>query len=184
MQASLLVGDNMGNSAYQGKEWTIAFIQFSNGMFKSVLDIGPGQGTYLHYLKPIMPDSVWHGVEIFKPYIDQFDLVNRYDKIFNEDIREFTPDRDYDLVIAGDVLEHMEKHEAQEVVDKLLKVSKALLISIPIVKWEQDAINDNEHEIHVKDDWSHQEVMESFPNIKACFAGSHIGVYVLGGARW
>lgn len=173
----------MGNSSYQGKEWTIAFTQFANESkpIKSILDIGPGQGTYYHLLNQVIPNSVWHGVEVFKPYIEKFNLKQTYNKIYNCDARGFSPEREYDLIIAGDVLEHMEKEEAQDLVNNLLKSCRWFLISIPIVKLEQDAINGNEHEIHVKDDWSHAEVIESFPNITYAMAGSHIGVYVLSG---
>lgn len=173
----------MGNSSYQGKEWTLAFVQFAGEEkpINKILDIGPGQGTYYHLLKPCIPDSVWHGIEIFQPYIDQFKLNEFYDAIYHKDVRQFQPKDEYDLVITGDVLEHMTKEEAQSVVNNLLKACRWLIISIPIVKWEQGAINDNDHEIHVKDDWSHDEVMESFPNISYAFKGSHIGVYALYG---
>jgi predicted TPR repeat methyltransferase len=173
----------MGNSSYQGKEWTSAFVQIasSDRPIKRILDIGPGQGTYYHLLGHCLPDSVWHGVEIFQAYIDKFNLNNFYDEIYNQDIRDFHTEESYDLVIAGDVLEHMEKEEAQAVVGGLLKQCRWFIISIPIVKWEQGAINDNDHEIHVKDDWSHNEVMDSFDNISYAFVGSEIGVYALRG---
>lgn len=173
----------MGNSSYQGKEWTMAFVQIAHRekAISKVLDIGPGQGTYYHILSPGLPGSVWHGVEIFQPYIDQFNLTNFYNEVYNQDIRNFNPEDNYDLVIAGDVLEHMEKEEAQSVVNKLLKQCRWLIISIPIIKWEQGVVNDNTHEIHVKDDWSHEEVVSSFGNIVYAFRGSQIGVYALHG---
>lgn len=173
----------MGNSSYQGKEWIVAFVQLSGlqSGTRSVLDIGPGQGTYYHLLKKNMPDSIWHGVEVFKPYIEKFNLKKYYDKIYNKDIRKYNPKIDYDLIIAGDVLEHMTKENAQELVNKLLNNCKWFIISIPIIKWEQDEINDNKYEIHIKDDWSHEEVISSFPNIKFGFMGSEIGVYALRG---
>lgn len=171
----------MGNSSYEGKEWTQAFVQFCGQNVKNVLDIGPGQGTYYHILNRQLKDAIWHGVEIFKPYIEKFNLEDHYDEIYNEDIRSFSPKQDYDLIIAGDVLEHMTKEEAVEVVNKLLDYTKYFLISIPIVKWPQDEINDNPNEVHVKDDWSHNEILETFDAILTGFAGQQIGVYVLTG---
>lgn len=169
----------MGNSSYEGKEWTQAFIQFCGQDIKSVLDIGPGQGTYYHILNRQLADATWHAVEIFKPYIDKFNLSDFYDEVYNQDARDFYPSQNYDLIIAGDVLEHMTKDEAVALVNRLLKHTKHLLISIPIVKWPQDEINDNPNEVHVKDDWSHSEVIESFDKIATGFAGRQIGVYVL-----
>lgn len=173
----------MGNSSYQGKEWTSAFVQFASldRRIERILDIGPGQGTYFHLLKNNLQGCSWDGVEVFKPYIDNFNLKNFYNNIYNVDVREFYPEENYDLIIAGDVLEHMEKEEAQSLVTRMLDHCRWFLISIPIVKWEQDEINGNVHEIHIKDDWSHDEVMESFDNITYAFIGSHIGVYVLHG---
>jgi hypothetical protein len=68
-------------------------------------------------------------------------------------------------VIAGDVLEHMTKEEALTVISNLLPRCKYFIISIPIIKWPQDAVNGNPFEIHVKDDWSDKEALESFPSI-------------------
>jgi len=171
----------MGNSAYQGKEWTAAFAMFHKNEIKSALDIGPGQGTYYHLLNSILKDCKWTGVEVFKPYIDKFNLNDYYDHIYNEDIRSFDTTDKYDLIIAGDVLEHMTKEEAVSLVEKLRPLCKYFLISIPIVHWPQEAINDNPFEVHVKDDWSNDEIMDTFNNILHGFAGSHIGVYVLAG---
>jgi len=42
----------------------------------------------------------------------------------------------------------------------------------------------NPFQIHVKDDWSHQEVMESFSDVTAFFVGSAIGVYIVAGDRF
>lgn len=171
----------MGNSIYQGKEWTKAFVSFNKNSIKKICDIGPGQGTYYHILKEDIPESHWTGVEAFMPYINQFNLTHFYDVIKNKDIRRFIPTEEYDLVIAGDVLEHMTKEQAIEVVNKFKPLCKFFLISIPIIHWPQAAINNNPFEVHVKDDWSDAEIRETFDNILYSFVGSHIGVYVLAG---
>jgi len=171
----------MGNSIYQGKEWTMAFVSFLSHEIDDVLDIGPGQGTYYHLLNNILKDCEWTGVEAFEPYIENFNLKSFYNYIYHQDIREFQPTRSYDLVIAGDVLEHMTKEEALAVVAKFKPFCKFFLISIPIIHWPQEAINDNPFEVHVKDDWSHEEILNTFDNIVQGFVGSHIGVYVLSG---
>lgn len=172
----------MGNSSYQGKEWTAAFVDFKKDEIKNILDLGPGQGTYYSLLHKQLEGSVWHGVEVFLPYIIQFRLEYYYNRIYHTDVREFIPEQDYDLIIAGDILEHMTKEQAIELVDKMLEKTKYFLISIPIVHWPQDAINNNPYEIHIKDDWSDEEMRQTFGDkIINSFAGSHIGVYVLNG---
>jgi hypothetical protein len=172
----------MGNSWSQGKDFTQEFVRSHANQIKSVLDIGPGQGTYFHLLKDDLPDCWWEGVEVFLPYIIGFKLELFYGLIHHTDVRKFQPQRDYDLVIAGDVLEHMTKEQAEKLVYGMLPRCKYFIISIPIVHWPQEAINNNPYEIHVKDDWSHDEMMETFrPDITDAYAGSHIGVYILKG---
>jgi len=172
----------MGNSSYEGKEWSSFFVQSVSESIKSVLDIGAGQGTYYHVLNKYIPETVWSCVEAWQPYIDNFGLKNFYTNIYNEDVRTFDVSGHlYDLVIAGDVLEHMSKDEALAVFAKFKSICKYFIISIPIIKWPQDAINDNSYEIHVKDDWSHNEVMKSFPDVIKFYCGQQIGVYVLKG---
>ena len=171
----------MGSSSNEGKQWTFDFIRGLHREIKSILDIGPGQGTYHMIMSPLVPRARWTGVEIFRPYIDHFKLKTRYHKIIEEDIRTFNPVENYDIVFAGDVLEHMTKEEAVAVVDKFTPMCSYFIISIPIVKWVQGAFHGNPYEEHVKDDWSHEEVMSTFRNVEAHFVGKQIGVYVIRG---
>lgn len=171
----------MGSSSNEGKQWTFDFIRGLNREIKSILDIGPGQGTYHMIMSQLVPRAKWTGIEIFEPYIDYFKLRKRYQKIITGDIRTFNPIESYDIVFAGDVLEHMTKEEAVSVVDKFTPMCSYFIISIPIVKWVQGPFDGNPWEEHVKDDWSHDEVMSTFPNIEAHFVGQKVGVYVVRG---
>jgi hypothetical protein len=56
----------------------------------------------------------------------------------------------------------MTKQDAIELVEQILKPNTTLIISIPIRHMPQDAINGNPFEVHVKDDWTHQEVMDTW----------------------
>jgi hypothetical protein len=87
----------------------------------------------------------------------------------------------YDVAFCGDVLEHMTKKEAVSLVSELLHCCCFVIISIPIVYFYQDAIEGNPYEKHIKVDWSHQEVMESFDNIVDYKKGNITGVYKLEG---
>jgi hypothetical protein len=66
-----------------------------------------------------------------------------------------------------------------DLVAKLLANSKRVIISIPIVNYPQDEVGGNPFERHVKDDWSHQEMMDTFPQITKHWQGKVIGVYFL-----
>ena len=176
-------------------EWVAQLKSDNKLRYKSVLDIGVGEGTYLNWLKHKYQSSeqnwqlnagplakcTWTGVEIWTPYIKEFDLKSKYDTIINEDIRkiDYTKIGPFDVAIAGDVLEHMSKDDAIEVVDKVLSVATYLFISIPIIHYPQEESHGNPYEAHVKDDWNHEEMIETFPQIVKYHTGRRVGVYML-----
>lgn len=151
----------MGISSKHGKVETYNWILANKDSINTILDIGVGSGTYFNLLSPIKQFN-WTGVEAWNEYIVKFNIKEKYNTIHNVDIREFNWDTVYDLIIAGDVLEHMSKQDAIKLVDTALTHTKTLIISIPIVHMPQEEINNNPFEVHVKDDWSHTEVMETW----------------------
>lgn len=174
----------MPSSNKQGKsiihEWLLEF----GSEVKTVLDLGVGNGTY-HRLfarkSKVLSQAKWIGIEVWKPYIEEFELKTRYDEIINEDIRhiDYKNFKNIDLVFAGDILEHITKDDAVRIVNDLLEISSKIIISIPIVHYPQGEEEGNPYEVHVKDDWSHNEMIETFPMIKKSWQGSTIGVYLL-----
>ena len=176
----------MPKSSPNGKKWTKEKIKNLIQHNSNLLDIGCGRGTYKDLFKDIdvIANSNWVAVEVWKPYISQFNLEAKYNKIINEDARSLNWDDlgQWDLIFMGDVLEHMTKEQAQTLVDVALKHTKHILISIPIVYMPQGADGGNEYEIHVKPDWTDKEVLESFPNIVEHHKEGKIGVYLLKGS--
>lgn len=173
----------MPSSSYQGKEQSAEWIK-NHSDIKRILDVGCGEGTYPNLMKGkfnLLLDAEWWGVEAWAKNIAEFDLKAKYFKVLNEDARKLDWNNlpKFDLVIFGDVLEHMTKEESQQLVNIALQHSKYVLISIPVKHMPQDAVGGNPFEVHVKDDWTHQEVMESFPNIEMAKATKKIGVYWL-----
>ncbi|MDW3206541.1 MAG: class I SAM-dependent methyltransferase [Alphaproteobacteria bacterium] len=174
----------MAGSTEAGKLYTALAVRkmYDEGIVRRVLDIGAGSGTYSNLLRAHMPGSEWHAVEIWEPYVTEYDLASKYDHVHCVDARLCDPGKlasQFDLVFCGDVLEHMEKEDAQKLIDRLLSVSKLILISIPIVHYPQGEEHGNPYEAHVKDDWSHDEVIDSFPNIATFFLQEGIGLYIL-----
>lgn len=176
----------MSYSLKSGKEQTLAWFIANQEQINTVVDIGPGSGTYIKLIKEDAKCCVtarWIGVEIWAPYIEQFQLQSRYDEIINADVRTI----DWkviqpDVVIAGDVLEHMTKQDAVALVDQILAVAKTLIVSIPIRHMPQDEHTyENPHEAHVKDDWNHDEVLSTWGHyIKDSYrksVKSKLGVY-------
>ena len=175
----------MSVSSKEGKAWSMKWIKENKHKIKRVLDVGAGAGLYPKYIKhkhKMLTDAEWIGVEIWEPFIEKYNLNNLYNKVINTDIREFNFEEhgEFDLCIFGDVLEHMTKTECIRVVTKALDHCKRILISIPIVHYPQGMSEENPYEAHIKDDWSDQEVKETFSNILDSAQDKIIGVYILG----
>lgn len=171
----------MPYSTPEGKPFTAAMLLKldQHFHFKRILDVGAGSGTYSRLLRPALPTAEWTALEIWEPYRDRFALNSHYDRVLLADVRNWPVDQDYDLMLLGDILEHMQASEARDCVRSLLHHTQLLLISIPIVPMPQEAWENNPYEQHVKDDWSHEEVLASFPNISLAVIGEEVGVYLL-----
>ena len=131
---------------------------------QTILDVGPGRGQWFDLLKPWYPDAIFEAVEIFEPYVERYGLRSKYSDILIGDVRDGLPYPPYvwDLVIFGDVIEHMEKDDAILAVYRLLK--RHALISIPIGECPQDGTEENPYEAHLAT-WETEEVLATFPVI-------------------
>jgi hypothetical protein len=145
----------MPTSIAEGKDWSLRL--FEQVRPDTVCDVGPGEGTYTKLFRPAHHGVWWTAIEIHKPYIRRYGLKNTakrkdmYDEVHNLDARE-APDHLFhrDLVIFGDVLEHMARGDA---VDLLRKAEAAgcwnILVSLPIVESPQGEVDGNPYEEHV-----------------------------------
>ena len=174
----------MPGSSKEGKDKIVEWVKKISPSHHKILDIGVGRGAYSWYMRELenLQECEWTGVEIWEPYVEAYDLHSRYDTILVEDARSLTYGfNNYDVAFCGDVLEHMEKEEAVSLVLKLLQCCRFVIISIPIIYYEQGPRKNNPYETHVKPDWSHEEVMESFDNIVDSETYEVVGVYKLKG---
>ena len=146
----------------QIKQW---FVE-NQSTINRIVDIGAGHGTYAKLLREndICKNAEWIAIEAWEPYTKNLSYV--YDKTIIKDVRIVDWDEigQVDVTIAGDVLEHMTKNSAKFVVDNILNHSKTLVISIPICYLPQEfgKFDMNPYEEHIKPDWSHEEVMETW----------------------
>lgn len=167
----------MPHSSREGKEWSAERI--SELAPRRILDVGPGVGTYVDLLRPLLPGSHWTGLEIYRPYVEHYALDERYDDVLIGDIRAFdwSARPEWDLVIFGDVLEHLELPDARRAWRGALARSAAVLASLPIVDYPQGESNGNVNECH-RVSYDHRLVTQAFPGIVDHAAGKQIGVYL------
>lgn len=147
---------------------------------KTILDVGIGYGKWGflfhefldgHYDR-VFPDQ-WkmeiHGVEIFEPYIKRFPwLKHFYKRIFCADIANLVLTKPrpkglhekYDIIYAGDVIEHLEKTPAVKMLRRLVQMSrKTLILSIPLgAAWMGNKIVAGNQWEHHRSTWSREEI--------------------------
>ena len=140
--------------------------------FKRFLDVGCGAGLYGDLIREVFQgEATIHAMEIFVEYIGRYSLSNKYDSIFMDDIRKtYFVVENYDFIVAGDVLEHLSKEDAIEVVNGLRKKCKFLFGALPVKvnrpwsigynqlesEWQENPYNQHLH------NWTGEEIHEAF----------------------
>lgn len=168
----------MPRSLIEGKDWISQEVASLNPA--TLLDVGPGEGTYSDLLRGVTPGALWSCVEIFEPYVELFELRRKYDVVHIGDIRSFRWRTRYDVVILGDVLEHLTLADALRVWASAREHARYVVLSIPIVEYPQGAYCGNVHETHLQV-WSHESVIAHLDGICRWQRHSVIGVYLAQG---
>lgn len=150
----------MGTSPNYNIHYIISI--FSEIAPKSMLDIGIGFGRYGFLAREFLDFNLMQddktapwtmqidGIEIYEKYLRPHHRCI-YDNIYIGDAFDIIRDTDfrYDLMYAGDVLEHFEKNRAIEFIHNCLKKTDTLFINTPYVYFPQDEVNGNKNENHL-----------------------------------
>lgn len=122
----------MPGSRIDGKKESKEWVEKQTDI-ESIIDVGCGNATYP---KLLGKKYRYIGIEIWAPYIKQWELEKYYDEIIIGDIRHIKlPNAD--LIIFGDILEHVPKKDALEVIRNARKRFKHMVISCPLSKHEE-----------------------------------------------
>ena len=173
----------MPGSVAEGKDMVKDF--FITHDLHTVLDIGPGEGTYFFALQDAGVTQL-DGVEAWAPYVNQFDLRTKYNNVYISDIYYFDWAKAgyYDMVILGDVVEHLVEAQGREVIGKAAEHGKYVVISLPIYGYPQGwGYDGNWFEAHLED-YSNDRVVNGLLadyNILESMQGGTVGVYIFKG---
>lgn len=117
---------------------------------KTVLDVGSGPGLPMELLKVGHKFDKTVGVDLFKPYISETKKKKIHDNYVLQDIRKLDfPDKSFDVVMALQVLEHLEKKEAWKLVAKMEKIAKRqVILATPIGYMHHPHTDNNPHQEH------------------------------------
>ena len=97
---------------------------------KTIVDVGCGQATYP---KLLGVKYKYTGIEIWAPYIKQWDLEKYYKYIIISDVRYVVWPAAH-CIIFGDILEHLERDDAVRVLYAALNTYKHVIVSIPLIE--------------------------------------------------
>jgi len=143
---------------------------------KSVLDVGVGWGRYGALLRlglergyaDISNRANWQvridGIEAFPGYIGEIQR-SVYNEIHFGTVQELIGKlEDYDVILLGDVIEHLEKDEGAGLLKALVgKAKLRVVVATPNGRYDQDALYGNEFEKH-RSVWSPTD----FVNFSGC----------------
>lgn len=127
----------------------------------TILDVGACDGKWAKMLHVLDKDIIVDGIEVFAPNV----ILNRLDKEYRLITIGNVYDLQYeyyDLVIFGDVLEHMTVEQAQNVLQYAKAHSADYIIGVPF-EYEQDAIYGNKWEKHLQADLTPEIFEERYP---------------------
>ncbi len=113
----------------------------------SCLDVGPCDGKWSDMLRDYL---VMDCIEIYQPNIIEHDLRSKYHRCMAGDIADLRYDW-YDLIIFGDVIEHMTIEKAQAVLAYAREHCSDMIVAVPYL-YPQDEIYGNPWEKHIQDD--------------------------------
>lgn len=160
-----------GGSYIDGKEEVCSWIR-EHYPDAVILDVGPGSGTW----RDLLPEYKMDAVEIYAPTAEE--IRHKYDAVICADIADVS--YDYDLVIFGDVIEHMTVEKAQKVLAYARKHSKDFIVAVPW-KYKQGICYGNQWEIHIQDDLTPEIFAERYPGLEQLWANERYAYYHDGG---
>lgn len=113
---------------------------------KNVFDVGAGDGFYGKLLKHLFNNVNVVGIEKNLIYVCEFGLYEIYDALMGDDIVNIICGISGDLIIFGDILEHLEKQDMVSVLKSAVDNFKYVIVNSPLGFQPQD--HKYEEEIH------------------------------------
>jgi predicted TPR repeat methyltransferase len=147
---------------------------------KTVLDVGPGAGKWGHYLRA--PGRTIDAIEIFPKYIDEFNLRLIYNEVFTGDICKFPGLPNYQLIVMGDILEHLTVEQSHDLLARIAEAKAAVLILVPF-GYEQGECHGNVHETHHQPELTETLFGIRYPGFTTLFTNHLQGVFFRPGRK-
>lgn len=144
-----------------GKNEVVNWVRRNFPADARVLDVGACDGKW----KNLLPEYTMDAVEVWKPYCKQ--LKPLYEEVFNMNIIDFRY-RFYDLIIFGDVIEHMTVEEAREVLNYAYWRCKDMVIAVPFL-YPQGEWQGNPYQAHKQPELTAELFAERYKGFDVLF---------------
>lgn len=141
-----------------GKKEIVEYIKKNFKPGETCLDVGACDGKWQNLLGDYM---VMDAVEVWEPNISHHGLRGKYRTVYNENVRDMEYGY-YDLIIFGDVIEHMDIREAQKVLKYADIRCRDMIIGVPF-RWPQGELYGNPYERHIQPDLTDELFRERYP---------------------
>lgn len=146
------------SSYWYGKNEVSAWIRRYFRKNAQILDVGACDGIW-RLLLPEYPNM--DAVEAWAPNADR---LRGYRHVYRSDIRGLPYER-YDLIIFGDVIEHLSVGDAQRVLDYARPRCRDMIVAVPFL-FPQGEKDGNPYEIHVQDDLTPEIFAARYPGLE------------------
>jgi len=141
-----------------------------------ILDVGPGMGTYYYQLHSA--GYILDAVEIWGPYVDTYNLKSIYRNVWISDITVFWPKQSYDVILFGDILEHLTVDSAKYTLHRLKDYTKRFVIVVPW-NYNQGTVCGNKYETHHQNDLDVDVMATRYPYAKLAWKNIRAGIYTI-----
>lgn len=140
-----------------GKPEVCAWIRENFHMNATVLDVGACDGIW----QEMLPEYDMDAVEAFGPNAERLTQQGKYINVYQTDVKDFEYDW-YDLIIFGDVIEHMNVETAQKVLAYAHHRCRDMIIAVPFL-YEQGPIYGNPYEEHLQPELTAELFAQRYP---------------------
>ena len=164
-------GSEENYGGYLLEEELIEYIKNNFNENALILDVGAEYGRLQDLLK-------YNNVEAIEINTAQLENLNdKYKVVYPIDIRDFKSDKQYDLIVIADVLEHFSLEDAQNLLKYFKTIGKNIICIIPYM-YVQDGC-DNPYDVHIQYDLTAENVKQRYPELKLIKGNQLKGMYVL-----
>ena len=162
------------NEAFSKDIFTYLENKLGNSL--NILDIGPCKGYWGSILRPLAKELI--GVEAYEPNVVSLQEKHFYDKIITSNIQDFKYIEKYDVIVFGDIIEHLKIEDAFAVLNAAYEHCKEMIVIVPFYYWQTPERDANPFEEHLQPDLCEAIMTTRYPMLKRLVANDIKGLYI------